>query len=308
MSNFADRLIEVVRRKGSAVVVGLDPRLDQIPAELRLRHNAGGRARPAAAARAILAFNKGVIDAVAPHAAAVKPQSAFYEMWGHDGVEAFEATCAYAAGRGLLVIADVKRGDVPDTAEAYAQAFLASPAAPVDAITVNPLFGSDGAEPFLKAAAASGRGVFVLVHTSNPSSKDIQDLSVRGRPLYVAIAEMVRTWGERDGLVGKEGYSAVGAVVGATFPEQAREAREALPKAFFLVPGYGAQGATAKDLGAYFNADGLGAIVNASRSVIFAYARSPGKEAFGEKRWEQAVEAAARAMKEELAPFLRPAK
>jgi orotidine-5'-phosphate decarboxylase len=220
-------------------------------------------------------------------------------------VEAFEATCAYAADRGLLVIADVKRGDVPDTAEAYAQAYLRSAAAPIDAITVNPFFGRDGMDPFLKAAAETGRGLFVLVHTSNPSSKEIQDLSVRGQPLYLAIAEMVRGWGQTDGLIGRSGYSAVGAVAGATFPDQAKEVRDVLPRAFLLVPGYGAQGATAKDLAVYFNPDGLGAIVNASRSVIFAYARSPGRETYGEKRWEQAVEAAARTLKDELQPFLK---
>jgi orotidine-5'-phosphate decarboxylase len=269
---------------------------------VRRRHGADGSGRPAAAARAILAFNKQVIDAVASHAVAVKPQSAFYELYGHDGVAAFEATCDYAARRGLLVIADVKRGDVPDTAEAYAQAYVRSPAAPIDAVTVNPLFGRDGMDPFLNAAAETGRGVFILVHTSNPSSKEIQDLSVRGQPLYLAIAAMVRSWSERDALVGQTGYNAVGAVVGATFPEQAREVRDVLPRSFLLVPGYGAQGATAKDLGAYFNPDGLGAVVNASRSILFAYARSPGLETFGEKRWDQAAEAAARAMKEALQP------
>jgi orotidine-5'-phosphate decarboxylase len=304
MQPFADRLVDAVRRKRSVVVVGLDPRLDLLPAELRLRHGAAPD-RPAAAARAILAFNKKVIDAIAPHAVAVKPQSAFYEVYGHEGVAAFEATCAHAADRGLLVIADVKRGDVPDTAEAYARAYLGSPAAPVDAITVNPLFGRDGTEPFLKAAAATGRGVFVLVHTSNPSSKEIQDLSVRGQPLYLMLAEMVRGWGVGEGLVGRSGYSSVGAVAGATFPEQAKEIRGILDRAFLLVPGYGAQGATAKDLAVYFNADGLGAVVNASRSVIFAYARSPGKEMYGEKRWEEAVAAAAKAMKEELLPYLK---
>jgi orotidine-5'-phosphate decarboxylase len=304
MSNFADRLVEAIRRKRSTVVVGLDPRLDLLPSDLRLRHGAGGTARPAAASRAILAFNKKVIDAVAPHAVAVKPQSAFYEIYGHEGVDAFEATCAYAADRGLLVIADVKRGDVPDTAEAYARAYL-SPDSPVDALTVNPLFGRDGTEPFLKAAAATGRGVFILVHTSNPSSKEIQDLSVRGQPLYLAIADMVRAWGEGEGLVGRSGYSSIGAVAGATFPEQAKEIRSILPRAFLLVPGYGAQGATAKDLGVYYNADGLGAVVNASRSVIFAYTRSPGRETYGEKRWEEAVAAAARTMKEELQPYLK---
>mgnify|MGYP003869398873 CR=1 FL=1 len=280
-------------------MVGLDPRLELLPAEIRLRHGAGGDARPAAAARAILAFNKKVIDAVAPHAVAVKPQSAFYEIYGSAGVEAFEATCAHAAERGLLVIADVKRGDVPDTAEAYARAYLGA-GTPVDAVTVNPLFGRDGTEPFLKAAAAGGRGLFLLVHTSNPSSKEIQDLSVRGQPLYLVLAEMVRSWGGGGGLVGRCGYSSVGAVAGATFPEQAKEIRAVLSTSFLLVPGYGAQGATAKDLGVYFNPDGLGAVVNASRSVIFAYTRSPGRETFGEKRWVGAVETAARTMKEEL--------
>lgn len=288
MQNFADRLAEAVRRKNSRVVVGLDPRLESLPEEFRR----GTHRDIEKVGKAVLDFNAAVLDIVAPHAAAVKPQIAFYEKLGPYGLAAYFATCKHARDRGLLVIGDVKRGDVPETARAYAEAHFV--AFPSDAVTVNPFFGTDGMEPFLEAARTHGGGLFVLVKTSNPRSGEIQDLPVQGRPLYLHLAEKVAAWGE--GLRGSCGYSAVGAVVGATHPSQAAEIRAALPQAFFLVPGYGAQGATARDLKACFNPDGLGAVVNSSRGIVFAWEREP----YRGVPWEKAVEKAVLDMKADL--------
>ncbi len=285
MKNFADRLVEAVREKNSRVVVGLDPRLESLPEELQR----GTRRDIEKACRAILEFNSEIVSIVKPHAVAVKPQVAFYERLGPHGLLTYFATCLHARKQGLLVIGDVKRGDVPDTAAAYAEAHFVS--FPCDAVTVNPFFGSDGMEPFVQAAKKNGGGLFVLVKTSNPGSGEIQDLLVDGRPLYLHLARKVAEWGE--GSRGGSGYSAVGAVVGATHPRQAAEIRAALPGAFFLVPGYGAQGATASDLKVCFNQDGLGAVVNSSRGIIFAGE----KEAYRGLPWRQAVEKAVVDMK-----------
>lgn len=281
MTNFADRLAEAIRKKNSRVVVGLDPRIESLPPDFQK----GVKDDVERASRAVLDFNAAVIDIVADHAAAVKPQIAFYERLGPYGLVAYFATLKYARDQGLLVIGDVKRGDVPDTAKAYAEAHFS--AFPSDAITVNPYFGSDGMDPFLQSAAKHGGGLFVLVKTSNPRSGEIQDLPVEGRPLYLHVTAKVAEWGK--GLMGACGYSAVGAVVGATHPRQAAEIRAALPHAFFLVPGYGAQGATSADLKPAFNADGLGAVVNSSRGVVFAWEKDPYKALPWQKAVEQAV-------------------
>ena len=201
-----------------------------------------------------------------------------------------------AVEEGLLVIGDVKRGDVPETAKAYAEAHLDTFSC--DAITVNPYLGSDSMEPFIEEARKRDGGLFVLVKTSNPGSGDFQDRLIDGRPLFLHVADRVAQWG--SGLMGKYGWSSVGAVVGATHPQQAVQAREALPHAFFLVPGYGAQGATAADLKSCFGREGLGAVVNASRSVIFAYEKEPWKSKFAGDRWPKAVAAAAEAMKKDI--------
>lgn len=288
MENFADRLVQAIRRKNSRVVVGLDPRLESLPEEFRR----GAHRDIEKLGKAILEFNAAVVDIVASHAAAVKPQIAFYEKLGPYGLAAYFATCKHARDRDLLVIGDVKRGDVPETARAYAEAHFV--AFPSDAVTVNPFFGTDGMEPFLEAARAHGGGLFVLVKTSNPRSGEIQDLSVEGKPLYLHLAEKVAAWGEN--LRGSSGYSAVGAVVGATHPAQAAQIRAALPYAFFLVPGYGAQGATARELKGCFNPDGLGAVVNSSRGIIFAWEREP----YRGLPWEKAVEKAVLDMKADL--------
>lgn len=288
MKNFADRLVDAIKAKKSRVVVGLDPRLESLPEEFR-----HGTAKDIErAGRAILDFNAALIDIVKDHAVAVKPQIAFYEKLGPYGVVAYFATCKHARDNGLLVIGDVKRGDVPDTAKAYAEAHYY--AFPADAVTVNPFFGSDGITPFTDIAQKVGGGMFVLVKTSNPKSGEIQDLNVEGRPLYMHLAEKVAAWGAT--LVGESGYSSVGAVVGATHPKQAAEIRAALPKAFFLVPGYGAQGGKAEDLKACFNPDGLGAVVNSSRGIISAWEKDPYKG----MPWEKAVAKAVVDMKADI--------
>ncbi len=288
MKSFADRLADACKEKKSRVVVGLDPRLESLPDEFQR----GVHRDIEKAGKALLDFNAALIEIVKPHAVAVKPQIAFYEKLGPYGVAAYFATCKHAKDNGLLVIGDVKRGDVPDTAKAYADAHFV--AFPCDAITVNPYFGSDGMQPFLDGAKKHGAGIFVLVKTSNPKSGEIQDLPVNGRPLYMTIADKVAEWGKD--LVGASGYSSVGAVVGATHPAQAAEIRKALPNAFFLVPGYGAQGATSADLKGSFNADGLGAVVNSSRGIITAWE----KEAYKGMAWEKAVEKATLDMKADI--------
>ncbi|HEY3226043.1 MAG TPA: orotidine-5'-phosphate decarboxylase [Planctomycetota bacterium] len=292
MKPFADRLVDAIKSKNSRVVVGLDPRLENLPPELQR----GVRTDVERAAQAILEWGGEIIDAVRDHAVAVKPQIAFFERLGPFGLVTYYALCRHARKRGLLVIGDVKRGDVPETARAYAEAHLDSFGC--DAMTVNPYLGSDSMEPFLEEAKARDGGLFVLVKTSNPGSGDFQDRLIDGRPLYLHVADRVAEWGSK--VMGKYGWSSVGAVVGATHPEQAARAREALPNAFLLVPGLGAQGGKASDLKACFGREGLGAIVSASRSVIFAYEKEPWKSRFGADPWPRAVAAAAEAMKKEI--------
>lgn len=294
--HFADALMDACRRKESQIVVGLDPRADRLPAGLR---PSGPGAR--AAAEAVLAFNRGVLEAVSESAAAVKCQVAFYEQFGCEGMLAYALTIQAARELGLIVIGDVKRGDVAGTAQAYAAAHVAGGASEdfvVDAVTVNPYLGSDGVLPFVEAAKATGRGLFVLVKTSNPSSVEVQDLDCGGAPLYERVADLVRTWGEAHR--GESGYSAVGAVVGATFPEELARLRALMPHAPLLVPGFGAQGGAVEDVRPAFDRDGLGAIVSSSRGIIYAWQRAPYAERFGEARWQEAVAAAAQDMRAAL--------
>ena len=278
---FADRLCAAIERTGNAVVVGLDPRLENLPAELLTTCREAHGATTRAAAEALWQFNRAIIDAVHDLVPVVKPQLAFYERYGLEGLQAYARTVRYARDAGLLVIADAKRNDIGPSAVGYAEAFLG----PVrlfehtvpgdfeaDALTVNAFLGSDGIAPFIDQAQQHGRGLFVLVKTSNASSGEIQDVPVAGRPLYEHLAQLVEAWGAASR--GSCGYSAVGAVVGATYPEQARRLRSLMPHTLFLVPGYGTQGATAADVVGCFDAHGYGAIVNASRSIIFAF-RTP---------------------------------
>jgi orotidine-5'-phosphate decarboxylase len=250
VTHFTDRLADAIARKRSQLVVGLDPVLERLPAECD---------------GDLDAFCRGIVDAVAPYAVAVKPQSAFFEAHGADGVRVFRDACDYARAAGLVVIADAKRGDIGSTAQAYAEAFF--PLA--DALTVNPYLGGDSLEPFLAACRREGTGLFVLVRTSNPGGADVQDVVLAdGRRLWQRVAELVDAWG-RD-LVGEGGLSAVGAVVGATYPDDVAAARALLPRSVFLLPGIGAQGAAPADVAAAFASGPASALVSASRSVIYA--------------------------------------
>jgi orotidine-5'-phosphate decarboxylase len=287
MNNFADRLISEINRKKSCIIVGLDPRLDLIPKSIY----SGAKSDVQSISGALLDFNKAIIDIIKDDAVGVKPQSAFYEKYGWVGVKAFWETCAYAKKKGLITVADVKRGDVPSTAEAYAEAYFKSD--DIDSITVNPFLGGDSLQPFIKLAKEKGKGMFVLVKTSNPGSKDFQDKVLSdGRKLYTFLAEEMNKWGKE--LIGEKGYSSLGAVVGATFPEEASALRKIMPNQVFLVPGYGAQGGRAEDIKVNFNKDGLGALINAARSVIHSY-KDP-----AQKDWADSVKNALIKMKQEI--------
>jgi orotidine-5'-phosphate decarboxylase len=282
--NFADKLIAAIQEKNSVVCVGLDPRLDQIPACIVDNALSEYDRTPKAAAEAFIEFNKGIIDAVCDLVPIVKPQIAFYEQYGHEGYRAYEETCAYARAKGLLVLADAKRNDIGSTAAAYAGAFLGevdlfggmASAMDVDALTINSYLGLDGVKPFVEACHEFDKGLFALVKTSNPSSGDIQDRVTADEEISIAelMAHFVESWG--SDLIGEKGYSSIGAVVGATYPDEAKKLRKIMPQVFFLVPGYGAQGGGAEDVKPCFNEDGLGAIVNSSRGIIFAYEKIEG--------------------------------
>lgn len=277
LNNFADKLVEAIRRKNSVVCVGLDPRVNRIPSCI-MREMAEHYDDPIqASAHAIVAFNKGIIDAVKDIAVVVKPQSAFYEQLGFQGIWALEETCKYAQEQGLLVLLDAKRGDIGSTAEAYAKAYL-SDVAPVDALTINAYLGTDGVLPFLDMCGDNAKGLFILVKTSNPSSGDIQDRVTAEEEMSIAqlMGHFVSTWGFDH--IGEEGYSSIGGVVGATFPKEAEKIRAVMPQAFFLVPGYGAQGGTAEDVRSCFNEDGLGAIISSSRGITNAFEQIDGPE------------------------------
>jgi orotidine-5'-phosphate decarboxylase len=267
--NFADRLGDAVERKRSQLVVGLDPRLDLLPMELR----GEGVLGRAAAASAVARFCKGIVDAVGPYVVAVKPQSAFFEALGSDGMRALEEVSDYARSSGVLVLLDAKRGDIGSTSRAYAAAFLEprNGSGPVaDAMTVSAYLGHDSVEPFLAACRRHGSGIFLLVRTSNAGAADVQDLILSdGRPLWQYLAALVHQWGQP--LVGERGMSSVGAVVGATYPRAVSEARKLMPQAPMLLPGIGAQGATPADVARAFTSGPASALVTASRSVIFAF-------------------------------------
>ncbi len=312
IKHFADRLIEAIKAKGTPICVGLDPRLDKIPASIIQKSlNQKDKSPTTMAVDAILEFNKGIIDAVADIVPAVKPQIAFYEIYGHNGIWCYEQTLKYAKSKGLITIADVKRNDIGSTAEAYAQAYLGEVSMfegenevitsifDADSVTVNPYLGWDGIKPFVTECDKYGKGIFVLVKTSNKSSCDLQDLEMKdGHSVYEIIGGLLDSWGANE--VGESGYSFVGAVVGATFPEQAKKLREIMPRSIFLVPGYGAQGGSADDVRPCFNKDGLGAIVNNSRGIIFAYE----KYGLPAEEYAKAARDAVLEMKKELGKVL----
>ncbi|MGI5990203.1 MAG: orotidine-5'-phosphate decarboxylase [Lachnospiraceae bacterium] len=295
-----DRLAEAITKKNAPVVVGLDPNLAFIPEFIKKKAYSEFGESLEGAAEAVWQFNKAIVDATADLIPAVKLQIAMYEQFGIPGIEVFRRTTQYCQEKGLLVIGDVKRGDIGSTSSAYAAAHLGSVKvgsrefAPFDEdfATVNPYLGSDGVKPFVDVCRESGKGIFVLVKTSNPSSGEFQDQKIDGRPLYELVGEKVDEWG-RD-LIGSCGYSAVGAVVGATYPEMGRVLRKVMPKAYILVPGYGAQGGKAEDLRVFFNPDGLGAIINSSRGIIAAWKKEPygrfGEEGFADASRQAVVD------------------
>ncbi|MFP5262393.1 MAG: orotidine-5'-phosphate decarboxylase [Blastocatellia bacterium] len=306
---FADRLLNAVDKKQSNVVVGLDPDTQRLPRFLLDKHMTLHGMGLKGFASAVADFNTQIIDAIQDIAVAVKPQIAFYEALGIHGLEALRKTIRYAHSRDLLVIQDAKRGDIGSTAEAYAIAHIGL--LPInkrkkvsifgaDAVTVNPLLGSDSIEPFIKRTENNGRGIFVLVKTSNPSSSELQDLETtyNGKRcrVYEVIAELVNRWGEKS--MGNRGYSSVGAVVGATFPEQAKLLRELMPQVIFLVPGYGAQGAKVKDIVDCFNKDGYGAVISSSREIIYAYQKLSVSNDLAEKNFAEAARESACKMRD----------
>jgi orotidine-5'-phosphate decarboxylase len=305
---FVDRLIEQIREKNNPSVIGLDPRIEYVPAYLRekARKEFGNNAK--GTAEAILSFNRKLIDALYDMIPAVKPQVAYYEMYGLEGLRVFKETVDYAKSKGLLVIADGKRNDIGSTAEAYSTAFLGKTLLDegleqsmfdVDALTVNPYLGFDGIKPFAEDCKRYEKGIFVLVKTSNKTSGQLQDLKLQdGKTLYEVVAGLVQEWGRAT--TGKYGYSSVGAVVGATYPEQAEVLRSIMQNAYILVPGYGAQGGTAADAVKSFNKDGLGAIINASRSVICAYQSELWKKQYGEEQFADAARAEALRMRDDI--------
>ncbi len=312
MDHFGDRVVEAVQAKGTPALVGLDPRPDLLPGSLVARHGLRAGASQQIWASAIEEFCSRVLDVVAPLVPAVKVQSAFFELHGAGGIAALRIVMAKARRLGLVTILDAKRGDIGSTSEAYAKSAFgradtiestrSNPGGcdGADALTVSPYLGKDSLEPFLKYARLQGRGLFVLVRTSNPGSSDLQQLAdqAAGQPIYSHVAQWVRGWSEETR--GKSGFGSVGAVVGGTAREQIAELRAAMPGTILLIPGYGAQGATAADIASAFDERGLGALVNSSRGILF-----PDKPAGGVAEqtgaWEEQIEAALRRMIADLA-------
>lgn len=302
------KLIAGIKRTGTPIVVGLDPMLSYIPEHITRSAYAEYGETLKGAGEAIWQYNKGIVDAVADLVPAVKPQIAMYEQFGIEGLIAFEKTVKYCKEKGLIVIGDVKRGDIGSTSEAYAVGHLGRVAVgskeyygfDEDFATVNPYLGSDGIKPFINVCKKENKGLFILVKTSNPSSGEFQDRLVDGRPLYELVGEQVAKWGEEH--MG-DTYSYIGAVVGATYPEMGRVLRQIMPKAFILVPGYGAQGGKGADLVHFFNPDGLGAIINSSRGIIAAYKQEK-YAAFGSENYAEASRQAVLDMKEDIASAL----
>ena len=271
-----NKLVAEIKKKDAPVVVGLDPMLGYVPEHLTKKAFEEFGETLEGAAEAIWQYNKGIVDAVYDLIPAVKPQIAMYEQFGIPGMTAFKKTVDYCKEKGLVVIGDIKRGDIGSTSTAYAVGHLGKVTVgsrqyygfDEDFVTVNPYLGSDGVNPFIDVCKEEKKGIFVLVKTSNPSSGEFQDRLIDGRPLYELVGEKVAKWGSQ--CMGDD-YSYVGCVVGATYPEMGKILRKIMPKTYILVPGYGAQGGKASDLAPYFNKDGLGAIVNSSRGIICAY-------------------------------------
>lgn len=302
-------LIKKIQETNAPIVVGLDPMMNYIPKHIQDEAFAEYGETLKGAAEAIWVYNKGIIDATYDLIPAVKPQIAMYEQFGIEGLIAFHKTCEYAKSKGLVVIGDIKRGDIGSTSTAYAVGHLGKVSVgskkyagfDEDFVTVNPYLGSDGVKPFVDVCKEENKGIFVLVKTSNPSSGEFQDKLIDGRPLYELVAEKVVEWGNE--CMGDK-YSNVGCVVGATYPKMGKALRKLMPNTYILVPGYGAQGGKAEDLVHYFNEDGLGAIVNSSRGIIAAYKQEKYKE-FGEERYADASRQAVMDMIEDINSALK---
>ncbi len=299
------KLIDKIVDKKAPIVIGLDPNLKFIPKHLMDEAVSDMGETLEAASSAIFAFNKAIVDATYDLIPAVKPQIAMYEQFGIPGLIVYKETVDYCHEKGLIVIGDVKRGDIGSTSEAYAIGHLgeimvgdkAYRPFDEDFATVNPYLGTDGVKPFVDVCNKCDKGLFVLVKTSNPSSGEFQDKKADGRPLYELVADKVREWGE-DSIDGS--YSNVGAVVGATYPEQGEAVRKLMPHTYILVPGYGAQGGKASDLKPFFNKDGLGAIVNSSRGIIAAYTKAPYSDRFNADNFADASREAVKDMIEDI--------
>lgn len=287
-----NKLITKIKETGAPIVVGLDPMLSYVPEHITKKAFAEYGETLEGAAEAIWQYNKGIVDATYDLIPAVKPQIAMYEQFGIEGLKAFQKTVDYCHEKGLVVIGDVKRGDIGSTSAAYAVGHLGKVQVGSNAYhtfnedfaTVNPYLGTDGIKPFIDVCKEEKKGLFILVKTSNPSSGEFQDQLIDGRPLYELVGEKVAKWGEEH--MGDE-YSYIGAVVGATYPKQGEILRKVMPKSFILVPGYGAQGGQGKDLVHFFNEDGLGAIINSSRGIIAAYKQEK-YAAFGDEGYADA--------------------
>ena len=299
-----NKLVEKIKKTEAPIVVGLDPMLAYVPEHVQQKAFAQYGETLEGAAEAIWQFNKEIVDHVCDLVPAVKPQIAMYEQFGVPGLAAFQKTVEYCKSKDLVVIGDIKRGDIGSTSAAYAIGHLGKVRvgsreyAPFDEdfATVNPYLGSDGVNPFIKVCQEEKKGIFVLVKTSNPSSGEFQDRRIENRPLYEHVGEMVAEWGAQ--CMG-DSYSYVGAVVGATYPEIGKVMRKVMPKAYILVPGYGAQGGQGKDLAHFFNEDGLGAIVNSSRGIIAAYKQDAYAQ-FGPEHFGEASRAAVEATKADI--------
>ena len=303
MKNAIDILIEKIKQTGNPTVMGLDPRYEMLPKCVTEKYPQTLEG----VAQAIIEYNKALIDATCDIIPAIKPQIAFYEMYGIPGMETFKETCSYAKSKGMVVIADIKRGDIGSTAQGYSNAYLGKTKIgeieqsifDIDFVTVNPYMGTDCVKPFIEDCKKYNKGLFILVKTSNPSSGELQDLKLEnGEEVYTKVAKLVENWGEE--LRGEYNYSSIAAVVGATYPEQLKQIRETAPHTYFLIPGYGAQGGKVEDIALGFDSNGLGGIVNASRSLMCAYKSDKWKDKFEEKDYAGATRAEAIRMRDEL--------
>lgn len=301
--NAIDQLIQKIKETNNPTVIGLDPRYDMLPNCIKKNYTGSVKK----ICEGILEYNKALIDNVCDIIPAVKPQMAFYEAFGLDGIQCFQETCKYAKENNMIVIVDAKRGDIGSTAESYSSAYIGKTKVEdqlygldyIDFITVNAYFGTDCVKPFIEDCKKYDKGIFILVKTSNPSSGELQDLKLEnGKTIYETMGNLVETWGTE--LIGENGYSSIAAVVGATYPEQLQTLREQMPHTFFLIPGYGAQGGKAGDIALGFDQNGLGGIINASRSLMCAYKSDRWKDQFSDEEFAKATRAEAIRMRDEL--------